>query len=497
MAKYGIAMFLRRQTDIPGVSLAIVYSVFQKCIRRGDAPHALYYGRRIYEYGTPNAMRKRLLQCVLEDMAHWQLALDVFALGSAPSWEDCAHMVAVLCANKKTHITAYLSRLAVEPEFERPVFLPAAAWERVRELSALHIADDHKAVRAMMDATAGKMYVFMGKSRLVWMTYTLSQYLPECNYDYLRDVPMPHEEPFDAIPRWAMDKHVPGGTKGYAFFFEHGLVLENRLFGELEDLLKEQCLDVYMQHGGVNTAGRICTVAAPATLPRLTEQKNDALPPELDEYADVIQVQLLTRRGHPKVYFCRLKGAPYVLKGPMGSGLRDKIMLSERMKVLLGLPQCDAEVIGTFIRWRSLCDYDSQQYIIRESKLEGPRRIYTGPNAHCDPETMDLMGLCRAVMFKNLVGADDWAARNFLEDSAGVIYSIDDHAKMAPITTMIPSKFKRQHREAIVRFIVENVPALLDEAAEWRIALVGRTNNMAPMLARLDELEELLRSYTA
>ena len=67
---YGNRMFLSRPTKDKGISIGICYSVLQKCIRRCMTEEALYYGKLIFNDGTPNSLRKRLIQSCLEDMAN-------------------------------------------------------------------------------------------------------------------------------------------------------------------------------------------------------------------------------------------------------------------------------------------------------------------------------------------------------------------------------------------------------------------------------------------
>ena len=68
--------FLRRKTT-DNISIGIVYSIFQKCIRRSLIQKALYYGKLLYNEGTHNSLRKRLVQSCLEDMCNLKLSLEI------------------------------------------------------------------------------------------------------------------------------------------------------------------------------------------------------------------------------------------------------------------------------------------------------------------------------------------------------------------------------------------------------------------------------------
>jgi hypothetical protein len=101
-------MFLRKPTR-DNITIGMCYSIFQKCIRRGLVEEALHYGRLIKLDGTPNALRKRMVLVCLEDMGHWSLALELKGLKDS----QLLDYIQIMCANKKTHLTAYLSRICL------------------------------------------------------------------------------------------------------------------------------------------------------------------------------------------------------------------------------------------------------------------------------------------------------------------------------------------------------------------------------------------------
>ena len=67
--------FLRKQTSEG--SIAELYSVIQKCIRRGLEEECLYYSNILYKEGTPNSLRKRLVYVTNEDIGHINLSNEI------------------------------------------------------------------------------------------------------------------------------------------------------------------------------------------------------------------------------------------------------------------------------------------------------------------------------------------------------------------------------------------------------------------------------------
>ena len=67
--------FLRKQTSEG--SIGLLYSVIQKCMRRGMEEECLYYSGVLFNEGTPNSLRKRLVYITNEDIGHINLSLEI------------------------------------------------------------------------------------------------------------------------------------------------------------------------------------------------------------------------------------------------------------------------------------------------------------------------------------------------------------------------------------------------------------------------------------
>ena len=67
--------FLRKQTSEG--SIGLLYSIIQKCIRRGLEEEALYYSNVIYTEATKNSLRKRLIYVSTEEIGNLRLSEEI------------------------------------------------------------------------------------------------------------------------------------------------------------------------------------------------------------------------------------------------------------------------------------------------------------------------------------------------------------------------------------------------------------------------------------
>ena len=69
----------------------------------------LYYSNILYKEGTPNSLRKRLVYVTNEDICNLKLAKEIMECKD----EDLFKYIVICCRMKKTHDSAWLSRLAL------------------------------------------------------------------------------------------------------------------------------------------------------------------------------------------------------------------------------------------------------------------------------------------------------------------------------------------------------------------------------------------------
>ena len=151
--------------------------------------------------------------------------------------------------------------------------------------------------------------------------------------------------------------------------------------------------------------------------------------------------------------------------------MRDCIMKTERLKKILEIPYLDV-CINNFKGdlWmisENLSDYSSD-FVIKESKLESSRKIYSGPKSDCDLyeaiNDLPFMMLMKSVLIKALVGTGDVVQRNFIMKD-NIVYSIDDQYCDNCSINLIPrgsNSFKAQWKSKMVEYI-EPIINLIDK----------------------------------
>lgn len=405
-------MFLRRPTT-DGINIGTCYSILQKCIRRGLLQESLYYGNLVYKDGTPNALRKRLVMYCLEDMCRLDLALEV---KDAPDSKLCDYIQLVV-RNKKTHLSASLSRIVL---YRLENGIPLHSDMKILEKSmTMFIHEDWVQLRKYLGKDVSKLFTFMSKNVLVLVVFELFNSRPELSYPLDRTLETIEPKRFDEVPSWAKDKHVVGGTKGYKFFYENGLVMKNTVYPI--DPYKEESLEIYLSDEKTFGNGKTSQV--------LARLRDDDMVKLLEtRFKNVIQIQLLTRRNNPKVYFCTDGEQKKVVKGPLNQDFVERIQIMETLKTHLRVPTLNVsfEKIQnrTWMISNSLVDY-TNDFVVKKSKLETERKIYDGPKADLRDITKNFMNLVEAHLIKNLAGTGDVAQRNYLV-SNNEVYSVDD-----------------------------------------------------------------------
>lgn len=420
-----MSYFLKQKTK-DNISIGVCYSIFQKCIRRCLTSEALYYGNLIYSDGTPNSLRKRLVMSSLEDMGNLNLALEIMNCQDSELFD----YVKIASNNKKSHISAWLQGLSLD----YAIYNTKTDNEEIKQCIKMHQYEkvkNYKKIKEFLGKDISKLYTFMDKQRLVWVVKIISN-RPELNYQLDRTLEKVNYKKFKNIPDWAMDKHVPGGTPGYKFFFEHGLVMSNRIYPDVEPYQIE-CMNIYLDKEKNTKESYQLWVN--------DEIKKEYIPAILEEYGyrNIIQIQLLTRKNYPKVYFATKfsDGKKYVLKGPISETDKNALEYTEKIKKIIKYPRLNSIVLQLseqyWLQSDSVVDYQKDT-VFKESKLESSRPIYNGNKLICCFDdffathrnvTCSRIDLVLATLFKNLISAKDFASRNYLHN--GSVYSIDDH----------------------------------------------------------------------
>ena len=456
--------FLRKQTSEG--SIGLLYSVIQKCMRRGLEEECLYYSDILYKEGTPNSLRKRLVYVTNEDIGHIELSNEIVGCKD----EDLYKYVVICCRLKKTHDPAWLSRLALHYSMnnlktDNPELIEAIKMtEYVRD-------DDYKSIREYIGKKYCKLYSFSGKNNLVWALYIMFKRRPELNQEYTLDIELPEKKRFDEIPFWVKDKHVSGGTKGYKFFFDNSLVVNENIY-ETGDKYAEECKKVYLDDEENMGNGKTKIVYK-----LWKEGKKDIYEKIIPGYKDVVQVQLITSRGKPQVYYATSLeyGKKYVLKGPMTHEMRKQIVRTENIKKKLKMNHLNVEFVNLFeenwMKSDSLLDYDYNCKHLKSSKLEENIYIYNGLNNNYNFDNINednFMEFFKNYLFRLVIGCNDHCARNFIINEVdGKVYSIDDHCLDLYFEDIFNIKMKKDIKEKCKEYMIKYKDELLKILAKW------------------------------
>ena len=473
--------FLRKQTSEGSVGL--LYSIIQKCIRRGLENESLYYSQILYNECTKNCLRKRLIYVCNEDISNLKLSQEILECDD----NDLFKYLIICCRMKKTHESAWLSRLA----------LHYAMNNLKTELEELNIAieytnlvkkEDFKSIRQYLGKYS-KMYSFTSKNNLVWASHILFHNRPELNQSYdINDIHLEEITPkkFNEIPFWVKDKHVPGGTKGYEFFFKNSLIMNKRLYEE--DIYERETKTVYLNDEKNLGNGK--------TKILYNKWKESEL--NFPGFKDIVQVQLLTRKNNPKVYFATstTDNKKYVLKGPMKLDMRKSVMKTENLKKLLDLKHLNVEFIDLFnqnwMKSDSLNDYDVNLKELKTSKLEGEVYIYSGPSNNFnfdDINENNFLKLFTQYLFRLLTGANDHCARNFIVKQ-DIIYSIDDHS-VSNTFEFNNIKMKKSIKTTWNNYIIFYKKDIIEILNQWNI----KTKDYKKTNLRINSLIDIINKF--
>ena len=443
--------YLRKSTSEGNVGL--LYSILQKCIRRGHEKESLYYSNIIYNEASINCLRKRLIYITNEDIGHIQLSEEIRLCKDEDLFKYCS----ICCRLKKTHDPAWLSRLAlhycmknIDSDNEEII--------EAKKCTMMKRDENYKGLREYLGKYS-KLYQYSGKNNLVWCSFILFQRRPELNQKYSLDIVLPEMRKFNEIPFWVYDKHVPGGTKGYKFFFEHSLVVNEAIYedmwGDCIDKYAEECKSIYLEDEKKLGNGKTNFV--------VKQWLQNDFEKKIPGFKDIIQIQLVTRKNNPNVYFatCLKDNKKYVLKGPLKYEMRQQIKKTETLKKILKLNHLNVEFINLFgqnwMKCDSLLDYDISLKELKSSKIEDNVYIYKGKTNNIDFEMIkdNFIEIFEVYLFRLVVGANDHCARNIIYNN-NQFYSIDDHSLDEPIVSLDNIKMKRDLKEIWDKKIIEH-----------------------------------------
>lgn len=498
--------FLRKETSEG--SVALLYSIIQKCIRRGLESEALYYSQVLYNEATPNSLRKRLVYVTNEDIGHIKLSNEILDCSD----DNLFKYLVICCRLKKTHDPAWLSRLALHYSMNNKSTSNKELIEACRMTEYVR-DDDYKSIRSYIKGYT-KLYTFSGRNNLVWASYILFNSRKELNQSYSLDITLPKPRKFEKVPFWVMDKHVRNGNKGYEFFFKNSLVVNENIYGESGDKYAKECKEVYLEdeknlgngktkvlyqkwkNNTSKTSNDLETekptnqtkpkknsikfyLIKKNTEPQTTQKDTESISkdPSLNGFTNVVQIQLMTSKYKMPVYFATSisDGKKYALKGPLNDNMIRQINKTENTKKKLGLHHLNVKFINLnekiYMKSDSLVDYKFDEKVLKTSKIEDTKYIYNGENSNINFDTIDdsnFVNMFEQYMFRLVLGCNDHCARNFIEDKkTGKIYSIDDHCLDLDFDDLFKIKMKNVSKTKWKEYVVKYKKDLLTILKNW------------------------------
>ena len=209
-------------------------------------------------------------------------------------------------------------------------------------------------------------------------------------------------------------------------------------------------------------------------------------------FKDVVQVQLITSRGKPQVYFATSleDGKKYVLKGPIEIKMRKQIMRSEIVKKALDMNHLNVEFINLFgqnwMKSDSLLDYDFTKKELKSSKIETNVYIYNGVNNNYNFDNINennFMDLFENFMIRLVIGANDHCARNFITDG-NKVYSIDDHCLEEDFESISIRIMKKEIKVKWFEYLVIHEEKVYEILNKWKLKIKNEG-----MLSRIEKLK--------
>ncbi len=487
-------MAFLRLTTPHGHIMAEVYSSFQKSVRRGTTDDALYWGAQIGRT-YPNALKKRLLQHSLEDVGHIGYALALLA-AKPKTWDALIPWLRILCELPKTRAAAWMNRVAVQYVAD-PSAAPSPLLRSAAEVLLQHRDERLEELKALFGSPALRLYKELNHEVLVFHCILLEKAgvvkpaaLPTLDSmcASLEKEAALLDTPRD-VPDFALDKHTVRGKRlgrGYAHFLTT-MVVEPRLFAEA-DPFEAEARALYTDGKEQRVRHILALLAAPAipSVPEVLAVVEVAGP--LPGCTGALQAQLLTGKHKPRVWYATRDSKQLVIKGPVSAKERDGNLVSEALKVKLGLPCTNLHAEGDYLVMDSLIDYTKLKTHVVSSKLEKEVRVPLGAEMPVWDSTMLTdpvlaLGVMKGLLFRKIAGANDTCARNFVV-AGGAVHSIDDSALRVETAHMWKKELVREkgaYKEALTSVWAE----MKTTVREWRLLLSDDAFAMAQLKIHL------------
>ena len=427
-------MFLRQVGASGEYTFDVIYSGFQKLMRRNDVKTCLELAKEFKEY--PNALKGRLMYNVAEDICDLDLLIAIY--NTEADVKKLINFVPPCCNHIKCREGLWAFRIACEKDLNFDELndnddLITAMCKLKTKIKANKTDDIIAYYELKYNCNIlGKMFKYMKDNRTFLyslIVYDKLQYTHEKFEVKALDIDIDKIDKI-TLPKFVYDRHTSIGkrnpeTSDYSFFIDNIVLIPK--FGTEESPIEKEAKKLYKESDKSSS-----DFLKPFTDEEL--QKYYPKPVDILKCHRYLQTQLITGRNKPKVYYYDIKddkSYSKVIKGPVNyfDYLRNKY--SDLLKKDVGLKSQHLKYAHGYIIANNFIKINPKEYVRKTSKLETDVKIFNGKTYGCNKDTIDKLTepekleWLKCLVFRKIIGTNDSCFRNFLAVNGHVI-TIDD-----------------------------------------------------------------------
>ena len=224
-------MFLKKKRFNGKYRFDIIYWPIQKFMRRNEVDNALEMCKEFQEY--PNALKKRLIYCSVEDCPDLYLINDIFNI--EPKIEKLIPYVKIICNHIKCRevFYAFYYCAAKEPLNKEELNIKDDLLTKMRKLVYLVLENKYENFISFYqqyykNMELKKIFKFINQNRCFIYAFAAKFVCPYIQEKYELDIDIKFDLNFKedfVLPDYVYDKHtLHGKNKSYAFFINNKLI---------------------------------------------------------------------------------------------------------------------------------------------------------------------------------------------------------------------------------------------------------------------------------
>ena len=416
-------MFLKKKGYSGKYQFDVIYSALQKFMRRNEFENALEICKEFKEY--PNALKKRLIYCSVEDCPDMNLINDIY--NTEPKIEKLIPYVKIICNHIKCRevFYAFYYCAAKEPFNKEELNIKDDLLTTMKKLVYLVAKEKFDKIISFYqkyypNMELKKIYKFINNNRCFIYALAAKFVCPyvEEKYEVKNDIKFNYEFNKDfVLPDYVYDKHtLQGKDKSYAFFINNIILIPRKEETEIEKKAKE----IYISTN--NSTGFW-----------LEKRKNEKIMEKVAT-GKLIQAQLITLKWKSPVYYYDKNNNnkyEYVLKKKMKRTEMENCVKSDTIKKIINLQNLNITIENDNLVMKNIITIDPQNTVVKTSKLESNVNIYNGEHYHYNHKQLDklnndeLIQLFEILLFRKIIGTNDTCQRNIIHIDNKLV-SIDD-----------------------------------------------------------------------